>query len=190
MRAATAPCRCEPSESVGCTEKNITYIRNAAALLRSPCLLHGGWRPHLLLHADFNLVSGHVRAPAPTSHYTTTYGVGASPIWFGLTGFSSDGGLIKGCVPSGRGANRRRSCSVRGVGARAAAAITADDSSSSSVLSYPVRCFFRIRWSVCDRCLSFGIRSSSRIGCVSRTRCIFSVNLSIPSRVRYGKSTV
>lgn len=107
--------------------QSITYIRNTAALLRSPCLLPGGWRPHLLLLADFNLVSGHVRAPAPIDRYTTTYGVGASPIWFGLTGFSSDRGLIKGCVPSGRGANRRRSCSVQGVGARAAAAITADD---------------------------------------------------------------
>ena len=127
--------RCEPSESVGCTETGITYIRNAAALLHSPCLLPGGWRPHLLLLADFNLVSGHVRAPAPTDHYTTTYRAGASPIWFGLTGFSNDRGLIKGCVPSGRGANHRRSCSARGVGARAAAAITADD---LVIVFYPV----------------------------------------------------
>lgn len=74
-----------------------------------------GWRSRLLLLGDFNLVSGHVRG-----HYTTTCRVGASPIWFGLTGFSSDRGLIKGRVPSGRGANRRRSCSAQGVGARAA----------------------------------------------------------------------
>lgn len=109
-------------------DESITYIQNATALLRSPCLLPGGWRPHLLLLADFNLVSGHVRAPAPTDRYTTTYRVGASPIWFGLTGFSSNRGLIKGCVLSGRGANRKRSYSVRGgVSGRAAAAITADD---------------------------------------------------------------
>lgn len=120
------PCRCKPSESVGCTETSITYIRNTAALLHSPCLLPSGWRPHLLLLADFNLVSGHVRAPRL---YTTIRRLPcrASPIWFGLTGFSSDRGLIKGCVPSGRGANRKRSCSARGVGARAATAITADD---------------------------------------------------------------
>lgn len=78
----------------------------SAALLRSPYLLLGGWRPRLLLLSDFNLVSGHVRAPPrpygaagevirsagsqPRADREPRLGrvAGASPIWFGLTGFS------------------------------------------------------------------------------------------------------
>lgn len=49
--------------AVGKAGRAATDGARSAAPLRSPCLLPGGWRPRLLLFADFNLVSGHVRAP-------------------------------------------------------------------------------------------------------------------------------
>jgi len=57
---------------------------------------------------------------------------GASPIWFGLTGFTSRATLHKSCAPNGRGAYRKELLRSKGVGARAAAAAAAANSRSSS----------------------------------------------------------
>jgi len=57
---------------------------------------------------------------------------GASPIWFGLTGFTSRATLHKSCAPNGRGAYRKELLRSKGVGARAAAAAAANSRSSSS----------------------------------------------------------
>ncbi|KAL0111171.1 hypothetical protein PUN28_012823 [Cardiocondyla obscurior] len=98
------------------------------APLRSPCLFPGGWRPRLLLFADFNLVSGHVRAlPAP-------YGAGDTQ--------ASQPRANRGVLALRAGRARRVSQGVaslvrcgRARAAAAAAAAAAASSSSSSAAS-------------------------------------------------------